>query len=88
MIYYAVSALCADGTANCANGDLTLLNQAAPLVNQKVVVVVSGRRLGAARATATLADYLEDENATIGNKLFSTVNTMPVPFNDFAISIP
>ncbi|MES2552937.1 MAG: hypothetical protein V4588_04655 [Pseudomonadota bacterium] len=88
MIYYAVSALCADGTANCANGDLTLLNQAATLVNQKVVIVVSGRRLGAARATATLADYLEDENATIGNKIFSTINTMPVPFNDFAISIP
>ncbi len=89
VTYYVVSSLCGDGTSNCTAGDLTLLNPPlAAISSQKVVVIIGGRMLGASRDKATLGDYLEDENATPSDRIFSRVVTTAVPFNDVAVSIP
>jgi hypothetical protein len=89
VTYYGVSSLCGDGTSNCATGDLTLLNPpSTPMVQQKVVVIMGGRTLGASRDPATLGDYLEDENASPSDRVFSRVPTTSVPFNDIAVAIP
>lgn len=89
LTYYAVSSLCSDGTSNCLSGDLSVLSPPfAAAINQKLVVISAGRMLGAARDSVTLTDFLEEENASSADRIFSRVTTTNMPFNDVLVSAP
>lgn len=93
VIFYAVATACIDGTTNCTGPGtyLTLNNPAgATLSNQKVVVIATGAALPTqTRASNILSDYLEDENLTPLDDIYTkSVASPSIPFNDIATSIP
>lgn len=86
VVYYGVSALCSDGTANCPAGNLTLDGNVA----QKVVIIASGRVTGLQQRTINAdksaeANYLEDGNLA---PLDDVYVSRAAGLNDRVISIP
>lgn len=92
LVYYAVAPACIDGTVGCAGvGYLTVQRPgSAAMSNKRVVVIVGGRYLGASsRSKTTVADYLEDQNASTGDNVFTQwPATAGTAFNDHPITIP
>ena len=101
LIYYAVAEDCTDGTFDCSTGDLTLQQPpAAPIANQRFIIVVSGSTLSStspAQTRLNLTDksketnYFEDENATpLDNTFIRHSSDSTTPFNDqvFTPSMP
>lgn len=93
LIFYAVATACTEGTTNCSGaGFLTLNNPPASASNnQKVVVIAMGKAIGSQLPHTGLNrnnpnNYLEDENLTLLDDIFTKNATSP--FNDIATSIP
>lgn len=90
VVYYGVSSACAEGTANCVEGNLTLVNAlTSPTYNKKVIIIATGKAIGTqSRAIKTAeSDYLEGENLSPLDNVY--IRTVPGnTINDLAISIP
>lgn len=92
LVYYAVAPACIDGTMGCTGaGYLTVRRpDSAAMSNARTIVIIGGSYLGAtSRSKTTVADYLEDQNASTGDKVFTQWPAMAgSAFNDHLITIP
>lgn len=97
FVFYAIAPDCANQSPNCmAGGGLISVNNSSgsAVGGKRVAVVVAGGALaGQSRVNATdkttLSNYLEDENRTPADNLFTRRATVPnTPFNDVVATIP
>lgn len=91
LVYYAVAPACIEGTTGCSGlGYLTVRHPGSPaMANTRVAVIVSGNHLGASsRKKNSLADYLEEQNASIGDNIFTQWPVAAGAFNDHLVTIP
>jgi len=92
LVYYGVAPACIDGTIACTGaGYLTVqISSAVAINNARAVIIVGGHYLGVSgRSKTTVADYLEDQNASTGDNVFTLWPTMAgTVFNDHLIIIP
>jgi hypothetical protein len=97
LIYYAVAEECTDGTFDCSTGGLTLQQPpAAPITNQRFIIVLSGSALSSTSPVQTRtpltkkskeSNYFEDENATPLDNTFTRQSPYSTaPFNDQAFT--
>ncbi|HQQ33198.1 MAG TPA: hypothetical protein PLR90_04705 [Methylophilus sp.] len=95
VIYYAVSPLCVTGTVSCpAGGDLTLNNAlVAPTNNKQFIIIAAGKRIGT-QVRSTSVDksnennYLEGENLSPLDDVYTRAMPLTTTFNDQVISVP
>ena len=91
LVYYAVAPACIEGTTGCSGaGYLTLRRPGSPeMTNARVAIVVSGNNLGAAsRNKSRVADYFEEQNASVGDNIFTQWPVVAGAFNDQLVVIP
>jgi type II secretory pathway pseudopilin PulG len=92
LVYYAVAPACIDGTVGCAGvGHLTVKRPGSnAMINAQVVVIVGSTYIGTtSRNKTTVGDYLEDQNASVGDNIFTQWPvTAGTAFNDHLITIP
>ncbi|HQM86270.1 MAG TPA: hypothetical protein PLC01_00335 [Methylotenera sp.] len=94
QVHYAVAPACLMGTTDCDGaGFLTLNTSLVNTVNVNVIVAVGGEML-AGQSRASVADklnetnYLEDENLTTADDVYTNLSLMGNPFNDRVLSLP
>lgn len=94
LVHYAVAPACVLGTTDCDGlGFQTLNTSLVNAVNANLVVAVGGEALtGQSRASVAdklnEANYLEDENLTTADDVYTSLSLMGNPFNDRVVSLP
>lgn len=91
LVYYAVAPACIEGTIGCSGaGYLTVLHPGSPaMANTRAVVIVGSNYLGITnRNKTTVTDYLEEQNASIGDNIFTQWPSVAGAFNDILVTIP
>lgn len=97
FVFYAIAPDCSNISVNCTAGGglIGVNNQSGVMVGGKrAVVVVAGPALaGQTRVTAvdkiTAPNYLEDDNRTPLDNLFTRRTSVPgAPFNDVIATVP
>ena len=95
QIYYAVAPACVFGTTDCDGaGGLIILNTSlVSSINTGAVVIASGKRqLGQLRITnadkSNEANFVEDENLTVLDNIYTRISLLGIIFNDRVASIP
>lgn len=94
QVHYAVAPACVIGTTDCDGlGFQTLNISLLNTVDANLVVAVGGEALtGQSRASVAdklnEANYLEDENLTTADDVYTNLSLMGNPFNDRVVSLP
>ena len=97
-VFYAVANACIDGTTDCggSSGFLSVKRASlTTLTNQQVVIITAGSMLSPLQTRSSVGDksaianYLENENATPYDAVFTTCPTTPgAPCNDQLFTLP
>jgi len=94
QVHYAVAPACVIGTTDCDGlGFQTLNISLLNTVDANLIVAVGGEALtGQSRASVAdklnEANYLEDENLTTADDVYTNLSLMGNPFNDRVVSLP
>ena len=95
IIYYATAPACITGTTNCDGaGFLTLNNaQILPIINKQLVIVATGIGIGGQSRVANVnkiveANYLEGDNLTPLDDIYTRTKPLTSINNDRAMSLP
>src|SRR5450830_1417910 len=95
LIHYSVAPACTNGTLNCNGTGFLTLNQAliTPIDNKNIVVTATGGVVAGQVRTNNAEksleiNYLEDENLTTLNDIYTRIAPAGIVFNDHSVSIP